>query len=140
MAKARPGEGVPISRTAADNALPASQAAFKLENIFPTSIFDAFARNDALQIVVFAFLFGTACAAIGAKADPVVKFCGSLAEVMFRFTRYVMYVAPLGRSNNVRGVSGTKLHLHLVTFFVAVLEEEIQPTAAWQRDFFSDED
>jgi Na+/H+-dicarboxylate symporter len=27
------------------------------------------ARNDALQIVVFAFLFGTACSAIGAKAD-----------------------------------------------------------------------
>ena len=43
-----------------------------LEHIFPTSIIDAMARNDALQIVVFAFLFGAACAAIGAKAEPVV--------------------------------------------------------------------
>jgi proton glutamate symport protein len=92
----RPGDGVPIARTAAEAALPAAQSGFKVENIFPTSIIDAMARNDALQIVVFAFLFGTACAAIGAKADPVVKFCGSLAEVMFRFTRYVMYLAPLG--------------------------------------------
>ncbi len=62
----------------------------------PSSIIDAMARNDALQIVVFAFLFGAACAAIGKKAEPVVTFCGSLAEVMFRFTKYVMYMAPLG--------------------------------------------
>ena len=67
-----------------------------LEHIFPASIIDAMARNDVLQVVVFAFLFGAACAAIGAKAEPVVAFCGSLAEVMFRYTRYVMYLAPLG--------------------------------------------
>ncbi len=34
--------------------------------------------------------------AIGAKAGPVVEFCGSLAEVMFRYTNYVMWLAPLG--------------------------------------------
>jgi proton glutamate symport protein len=49
-----------------------------------------------LQIVVFSFLFGIACAAIGAKAAPVVAFAESLAEVMFRYTKYVMYLAPLG--------------------------------------------
>ena len=54
------------------------------------------ARNDVLQVVVFAFLFGAACAAIGDKAAPVVTFCASLAEVMFRYTKYVMYLAPLG--------------------------------------------
>jgi len=104
----RPGEGVPIARTAAEAALPAAQGGFKVENIFPTSIIDAMARNDALQIVIFAFLFGTACAAIGAKADPVVKFCGSLAEVMFRFTRYVMYVAPLGVGAAIAITIGSK--------------------------------
>jgi proton glutamate symport protein len=104
----RPGEGVPITRTAAETAMPAAQAGFKLDNIFPTSIFDALARNDALQIVVFAFLFGAACAAIGAKADPVVKFCGSLAEVMFRFTKYVMYVAPLGVGAAIAVTIGSK--------------------------------
>ena len=104
----RPGEGVAIARTAAEAALPAAQAGFKLENIFPTSVFDALARNDALQIVVFAFLFGAACAAIGAKADPVVKFCGSLAEVMFRFTKYVMYMAPLGVGAAIAVTIGSK--------------------------------
>ena len=104
----RPGEGVAITRTAAEAALPAAQAGFKLENIFPTSVFDALARNDALQIVVFAFLFGAACAAIGAKADPVVKFCGSLAEVMFRFTKYVMYMAPLGVGAAIAVTIGSK--------------------------------
>ena len=104
----RPGEGVPIARTAAEKALPAAQSGFKLENIVPTSIVDAMARNDALQIVVFAFLFGAACSAIGAKADPVVKFCGSLAEVMFRFTRYVMYMAPLGVGAAIAITIGSK--------------------------------
>jgi proton glutamate symport protein len=94
----RPGEGVPIARTAADALAPAAPAtlAAVLEHTFPASIIDAMARNDVLQVVVFAFLFGAACAGIGAKAAPVVAFCSSLAEVMFRYTRYVMYLAPLG--------------------------------------------
>jgi proton glutamate symport protein len=104
----RPGEGIPITRTAAEAAIPAAQSTFKVENVVPTSIFDALARNDALQIVVFAFLFGGACAAIGAKAEPVVKFCGSLAEVMFRFTRYVMYLAPLGVGAAIAVTIGNK--------------------------------
>jgi proton glutamate symport protein len=104
----QPGNGVQIARTAADAAIPAAQAGFRIENIFPTSIIDAMARNDALQIVVFAFLFGTACSALGAKAEPVVKFFGSLAEVMFRFTKYVMYVAPLGVGAAIAVTIGSK--------------------------------
>jgi len=104
----RPGEGVPIARTAAEAALPGGQSGFKLETVFPTSIFDALARNDALEIVVFAFLFGAACSAIGAKSEPVVKFCGSLAEVMFRFTKYVMYMAPFGVGAAIAVTIGSK--------------------------------
>ena len=94
----RPGDGVPISRTAADAATPTTPTTLTavVEHTFPASIIDAMARNDVLQVVVFAFLFGAACAAIGAKAAPVVTFCASLAEVMFRYTKYVMYLAPLG--------------------------------------------
>ncbi len=57
-----------------------------LKHAFPTSIFDAMARGKVLQIVVFSILFGTACVAIGAKSGPVVVFCESLMEVMFRYT------------------------------------------------------
>ncbi len=104
----RPGAGVPIAATAAEAALPGAQSGFKIENIVPSSIVDAMARNDALQIVVFAFLFGAACAAIGKKAEPVVTFCGSLAEVMFRFTKYVMYMAPLGVGAAIAITIGSK--------------------------------
>jgi proton glutamate symport protein len=106
----RPGADVSIHGSAAEAAIPQTQTTFSsvIEHIFPASIVDAMARNDALQIVVFAFLFGAACAAIGAKAEPVVKFCASLAEVMFRYTRYVMYLAPLGVGAALAVVVGNK--------------------------------
>jgi proton glutamate symport protein len=133
----RPGEGVPIQQTAAEAAVPKTETTLNsvLEHTFPASIFDAMARNDVLQIVVFTFLFGAACAAIGAKAEPVVKFCGSLAEVMFRYTKYVMYLAPLGVGAAIAVTVGSKgvkvlfglgkliltMYLSLALFVVLVL-------------------
>src|SRR5215469_15814737 len=75
----RPGDGVPIARTAAEAAAPAKATSLNdiVEHTVPASVIDAMARNDVLQLVVFAFLFGAACSAIGAKAQPVVAFCGS---------------------------------------------------------------
>lgn len=106
----RPGAGIPIHATAAEAAVPQGHATFSsvLEHIFPSSVIDSMARNDALQIVVFAFLFGAACAAIGAKSQPVVEFCTSLAEVMFRYTRYVMYLAPIGVGAAIAVTVGSK--------------------------------
>lgn len=95
---ARPGEGMNLQQSAAEAALPATRVTVSsvLEHVFPTSVIDAMARGDVLQLVVFSFLFGTACAAIGAKAKPVVDFAESLAEIMFRYTKYVMFLAPVG--------------------------------------------
>jgi len=95
---ARPGAGMTLEQSASDAAVTAGKPTLGgfLEHVFPASIMDAMARGDVLQIVVFSFLFGAACAAIGAKAKPVVAFAESLAEVMFRYTKYVMYLAPLG--------------------------------------------
>ena len=107
----RPGEGVPIARSAAEVAAPAAPPTTLtsvVEHTFPTSILDSMARNDVLQVVVFAFLFGAACAAIGAKAQPVVSFCGALAEVMFRYTKYVMYAAPFGVGAAIAVTVGSK--------------------------------
>ena len=106
----QPGRGIPIRATAAEAAVAQTQTTFAsvLEHIFPSSIIDAMARNDALQIVVFAFLFGAACAAIGSKAGPVIAFCNSLAEVMFRYTKYVMYLAPVGVGAAIAVTVGSK--------------------------------
>lgn len=67
-----------------------------IEHAVPANIFEALADNDVLQMVVFFFLFGAACSAIGPKAKPVVEFAGSVAEVMFKLTGYVMCLAPFG--------------------------------------------
>ena len=106
----RPGDGVPIARTVAESVAPANPTTLTgiVEHTVPASVIDAMARNDVLQLVVFAFLFGAACAAIGAKAQPVVAFCGSLAEVMFRYTKYVMYVAPFGVGAAIAVTVGSK--------------------------------
>ncbi|HSB17760.1 MAG TPA: cation:dicarboxylase symporter family transporter [Bryobacteraceae bacterium] len=94
----QPGAGMKLERTASESTVavqPPTLGNF-LEHVFPASVFDAMARGEVLQLVVFAFLFGTACAAIGAKAKPVVDFAESLAEVMFKYTGYVMWLAPAG--------------------------------------------
>ncbi len=67
-----------------------------IEHAVPSNLFEALAANDVLQIVVFFLLFGAACSTVGFKAKPVVEFAGSVAEVMFQFTRYIMYLAPFG--------------------------------------------
>jgi proton glutamate symport protein len=94
----RPGVGMVIEQTGTEKTLAENKPTLSstLEHTFPASVIDAMAKGDVLQIVVFAFLFGTACAAIGTKARAVVEFCESLSEVMFRYTKYVMYLAPLG--------------------------------------------
>ncbi len=94
----RPGDGIHIQRTAAESQAASSGASLEtmLEHTFPASVVDAMAKGEVLQIVVFSLLFGAACAAIGAKGKPVVDFCSSLAEVMFRYTKYIMYAAPVG--------------------------------------------
>ena len=106
----RPGEGVPIARTAAEAGAPAAPATLGAiaEHTFPASVIDAMACNDVLQLVVFAFLFGAACGSLGEKAQPVVNFCGALAEVMFRYTKYVMYAAPFGVGAAIAVTVGSK--------------------------------
>lgn len=104
----RPGVGVGLAGDA--SAAPRLTASWTelLESPFPASVVDAMARGDVLQIVVFALLFGMACAAAGEKAAPVVRFCEALAEVMFRFTHFVMYFAPVGIFGAVAAAVGSK--------------------------------
>jgi len=93
----KPGVGVQLQRGAATGVAQTTTSFSQiLEHTFPTSIIDAMARGEVLQIVVFAFVFGAACATVGAKAQPVVKFCESLSEVMFKYTNYIMLFAPFG--------------------------------------------
>jgi proton glutamate symport protein len=77
-------------------------------HLFPTSVVDAMARGDILQLVVFSTFFGIAVAAIGAKGRPIVDLCESTAEVMFKFTGYVMRFAPFGVFAAIASTVGSK--------------------------------
>jgi proton glutamate symport protein len=74
------------------------------------------ADGDVLQIVVFSVLFALAVTSIGEKARPVIAWCESLADIMFRFTEFVMKFAPVGvgaAMANTVGHSGLGVLKHL---------------------------
>jgi proton glutamate symport protein len=105
----KPGAGVQLQKGAAAGVAPTSASLSQiLEHTFPTSIIDSMARGEVLQIVVFAFIFGAACASIGTKSRPIVQFCESLSEVMFKYTSYIMLFAPFGVFGAMAATIGEK--------------------------------
>jgi proton glutamate symport protein len=119
----RPGDGMKLELSASEANLPKASPSLSgtLEHTFPASVIDAMARGDVLQIVVFAFLFGAACASIGSKAKPVMEICHSLSEIMFKYTGYVMLLAPIGVSAAMAYSIGSKGALVLLNLGKLVL-------------------
>ena len=67
-----------------------------LVHMFPTSVIEAMAKGDILQVVVFSVFFAIAICAVGDRAKPVLNMLDSLSKIMFKFTEYVMLFAPIG--------------------------------------------
>ena len=67
-----------------------------ITDIFPTSVIQAMAEGNLLQIVIFSIFFALAICAVGQKARQVLDVLSSVSEIMFKFTEYVMYFAPIG--------------------------------------------
>lgn len=66
-----------------------------LSHVFPRSIIEAMGSNEVLQIVIFSLFFGSALAFVkGTGKSLIVDALEELANVMFKVTDYVMYVAP----------------------------------------------
>ncbi|MBA3997833.1 MAG: C4-dicarboxylate transporter DctA [Candidatus Accumulibacter sp.] len=72
-----------------------STTAFLL-NIIPTSVVDAFAKGDMLQVLFFSVLFGYALHAFGERGKPVFVLIERLSHVLFGIVGVVMKVAPIG--------------------------------------------
>lgn len=66
-----------------------------LYHVFPSSVIDAMAKNEILQIVVFSLFFGVATAAIGEQGKVVINFMDATAHVILKVTGYVMNLAPV---------------------------------------------
>ena len=85
---------IPTNPTAGSTTTALSLKDF-ISHIFPTSIFDALARNEILQVVVFSLFFGVATAALGEKAHLVIRGLDAVAHVILKMTGYVMNFAPI---------------------------------------------
>jgi proton glutamate symport protein len=135
----RPGVGVSLVANASEvGQLAQNHPKTLVEtivHIFPASVIDSMVRGDVLQIVAFSVLFAMGVSAIGKKGEPILHFCDSLSQVMFKFTGYVMMFAPIGVGAAMAHTIGTKglgvlknlalligsLYLALFIFVVVVL-------------------
>src|SRR5947208_2290693 len=93
-------------------------------NIIPTTSFDALSRNDVLQVLFFAMIFGTSLALVGGeKAEKITSFIDAVSAVLFRAMGLIVRVAPLGVLGAVAytvgkyGVGSLKQLLSLVALF-----------------------
>jgi len=96
-------------------------------NIIPTTSIDALARNDVLQVLFFAILFGVALALVGEPGKQVTSLVEAVAKVLFKVMGLIVRVAPLGVLGAVAytvgkyGVGSLKQLISLVIiFYVAV--------------------
>ena len=97
ISNAGAGVTLPASPIAPQTAPPPQTASEIILHIFPENIAKSVADGNLLQIVVFSILFGIALALVEeTKRKPVLAFCQSLAETMFKFTNIVMMFAPIG--------------------------------------------
>ena len=98
----KPGEGMNIDVATLDPAAVGSYSAAKpdgfadfLLKLVPTSIVDALARNEILQILVFSILFGVALSRSGPRASQLIGVLDAALEGMFGILRMIMKLAPL---------------------------------------------
>jgi aerobic C4-dicarboxylate transport protein len=99
-----PGSGFNVDPTTLDTRAVAEYAGQAkaqtvtdfLMHIIPTTIVDAFAKGDILEVVFVSILFGFAMSAAGAHAKPLVTLLESLTKVVFRMVNIVMRFAPIG--------------------------------------------
>ncbi len=103
---------------------------------FPENIAKSVAEGQVLQIVIFSIIFGIALALLNdQKRRPMLNFCESLSETMFKFTNIVMMFAPVGVGAAIANTVGhmglgilfnlfkllATLYVALIIFLVCVL-------------------
>jgi len=130
ISKAGVGVHLPTSVTSDVTPPPARPTASEIIlHIFPENIAKSVAEGQVLQVVIFSILFGIALAQVPEKRRaPMLQFCESLSEVMFRFTNLIMLYAPIGIGAAIAytvGQGGVKiignLFQLLVTLYCALL-------------------
>ena len=99
-----------------------------LMKLIPSTVVNAFATGDVLQVLIFAVLFGCALAMMGQRAAPVANFVDALGHVLFKIMGILIKLAPLGVLGAIAFTVGQygigslrQLGLLVALFYVAVL-------------------
>jgi aerobic C4-dicarboxylate transport protein len=100
----KPGGGLGIDPASLDagavaaytTAAHAQGAVDFLLNVIPTTVVDAFAKGDILQVLLFSVLFGMALLSLGDRVRPLVDLIDHLSHVLFRIVGMIMRLAPVG--------------------------------------------
>lgn len=129
----KPGVGISLADASATAGTDFAQTKITftgvIEHMFPQSFFEAAAKNEVLQIVVFAILFAVGLSRVqGRPKQVMLEFCDSLAQVMFKFTGLVMAFAPVGVGAAIAvtvSVSGwqvlSRLAMLVITLYAALV-------------------
>jgi proton glutamate symport protein len=124
------GVGMVLPTPTGQTAVPKPQTWQEIVlHTFPENIAKSVAEGQILQIVVFAVIFAIALALVREeRRRPMLEFCESLAETMFKFTGIIMYFAPIGVAGAIAytvgqvgvGVLGNLVKL-LLTLYAALI-------------------
>lgn len=100
----QPGHGINADPATLDTKAIASYATAAqthtteefLLNIIPSTVVDAFAKGEILQVLLFAILFGIALNWVGPRAESILRFLDETGHVLFRIIEMIMQLAPIG--------------------------------------------
>lgn len=99
-----------------------------LMKLIPSTVVNAFATGDVLQVLLFAILFGIALAMLGERGAPVANFIDTLSHVLFKTMGIIIKFAPLGVLGAIAftvgkyGIGSLKqLGMLVVLFYAAVI-------------------
>jgi aerobic C4-dicarboxylate transport protein len=76
-------------------------------NIVPSSVVDAFAKGEILQVLFFSILLGVGLSSLGDKAKNIIKMIDEFGKGLFKVVHYIMYFAPLGAFGAMAYVVGS---------------------------------
>jgi aerobic C4-dicarboxylate transport protein len=111
----RPGAGMNVDAAKLDPSAVAQYviagrspgAADFLIGMIPTSIVDALARSDILQVLVFSVVFGLALHASGTAGKPLFEFIDTLSRALLRVVGLIMKTAPIAAFGAMAATVGT---------------------------------
>ncbi|MBT2303648.1 dicarboxylate/amino acid:cation symporter [Variovorax paradoxus] len=100
----RPGAGMNIDVSQLDTkAIAAYTAPGQMQgtvdfllHVIPSTVVDAFAKGEILQVLLFAVMFGFALHKFGGRGTLVFDFIEKFSHVLFVIVGYIMKVAPIG--------------------------------------------